>query len=126
MDEVVGRRVIICGPSCSGKSTLGAELARRLGAAFIELDALFWKPGWKAPPDEQFRERLIEAHAAETWVSVGNYLRHTRDVTWPRADTIVWLDFPLTLTTRRVLLRSWRRWRTGELLWGTNHEPGTS
>lgn len=118
----LGRRIIIIGPSCSGKTTLASELARRLEAPFVELDALFWKPGWTAPPDDEFRGKLIEAHVGETWVSAGNYLRHTRAVTWPRADTIIWLEFSLVLTTRRVLARSWRRWRSRELLWGTNYE----
>ncbi|MBE0608554.1 MAG: adenylate kinase [Dehalococcoidia bacterium] len=118
----IGRRIIVVGPSCSGKTTLGAEIARRIGGPFIELDALFWKPGWTAPSDEEFRARLIESHTGDTWVSAGNYLRHTRHLTWPRADTIIWLDFPLRLTTRRVLARSWRRWRSKELLWGTNRE----
>ncbi len=118
----LGRRIIVLGPSCSGKTTLAAEIARRTGAPFVELDALFWKPGWTAPPDDEFREKLIESHAGDAWVSAGNYLRHTRGVTWPRADTIIWLDFPLHITTRRVLARSWRRWRSRELLWGTNRE----
>lgn len=118
----LGRRIIVAGPSCSGKSTLAAELARRMGCPFIELDALFWKPGWTQPPDDEFRERLVAAHSGDAWVSAGNYLRHTRHLTWPLADTIIWLDFPLHVTTARVLVRSWKRWRSRELLWGTNHE----
>lgn len=118
----LGRRVIVVGPSCSGKTTLAAELARRIGCPFVELDALFWRPGWTPPPDDEFRENLVAAHSGEAWVSAGNYLRHTQHLTWPLADTIIWLDFPLHLTTRRVFARSWHRWRSKELLWGTNHE----
>lgn len=118
----IGRRIIIVGPSCSGKSTLGEHLAGRLGVPFVELDALFWKPGWQESPPDEFRTRLFEAHAKEGWVSAGNYLRHTEDVTWPSAETVIWLDFPLWLTSWRVLRRSWRRWRQKELLWGTNYE----
>lgn len=95
----LGRRVIVVGPSCSGKTTLAAELARRIGCPFVELDALFWKPGWTPPPDDEFRENLVAAHSGEAWVSAGNYLRHTRHLTWPLADTIIWLDFPLRITT---------------------------
>ena len=118
----LGRRVIVVGPSCSGKSTLGAQLGERLGVPFVELDAIFWKPGWRQPEDLEFREKLLEAHAGEGWVSAGNYLRHTREITWPMADAVIWLDFPLWLTSWRVLTRSWRRWRRNELLWGTNYE----
>lgn len=118
----LGRRVIIVGPSCSGKTTLGAELAELLGVPFIELDALFWKPNWQEPEPEEFREALLAAHEGDGWVSAGNYHRHTQDVTWPRAEAVVWLDFPMWLTSWRVIRRSWRRWRSKELLWGTNYE----
>jgi shikimate kinase len=33
------RRVVLLGPTCSGKSTVGAALARRLEWAFVDLDA---------------------------------------------------------------------------------------
>ncbi len=118
----MGRRIIIVGPSCSGKSTLAETLGARLDMAVIELDALFWKPNWQESGEAEFRERLIEAHAADSWVSAGNYLRHTKDVTWPLADVVIWLDFPLWRTVPRILHRSWARWRARELLWGTNYE----
>lgn len=118
----IGRRIVIVGPSCAGKSTLGAELARRLDIAFIELDALFWRPGWERPADAEFCALLDGAHSGEAWVSAGNYLRQTRPVTWPRADTLIWLDVPLPVTTWRVICRSWQRWRSSELLWGTCRE----
>ena len=51
----------------------------------------------------------------------GSYHR-TLPITWPRADTIVWLNLPLPLVIRRILVRSWRRSRSEELLWGTNVE----
>ena len=44
------------------------------------------------------------------------------DVLWGRADMVLWLDLPLHIVIPRQLARSWRRWRSHELLWGTNHE----
>ncbi|MCY3840156.1 MAG: hypothetical protein OXH09_16155 [Gammaproteobacteria bacterium] len=35
---------------------------------------------------------------------------------------MIWLDLPVPLLVWRVLRRSWRRWRTRKLLWGTNIE----
>jgi adenylate kinase family enzyme len=37
-------------------------------------------------------------------------------------QTLVWLDLPRPQLIWRVLRRSWRRWRSKELLWGTNQE----
>ena len=117
-------RVIIIGPSCSGKSTLGRDLAARLGAAHVELDALFWEPNWQEPGAETFRQRVRDATAAGNgrWVVSGGYVSRLLDVIWPDATTIIWLDLPKRVTLPRIITRSWRRWRTHELLWGTNYE----
>ncbi len=117
----IGRRVIIVGDSCSGKSTLGEKFAARMSCPFIELDAMYWKPGWMPSEIPPFRIIVDEATRAESWVLAGNY-DSVRDLTWPRADTVVWLDFPLRVTLPRIITRSYRRWREGELLWGTNRE----
>jgi hypothetical protein len=38
----------------------------------------------------------------------------------------VFIDLPLPQLLWRVAWRSWRRWRSGELLWGTNRERFSS
>jgi hypothetical protein len=55
-------------------------------------------------------------------VSAGNYLRQARFVTWPLADTFIWLDIGLPTPPLRIIARSWRRWRSRELLWGVCRE----
>jgi adenylate kinase family enzyme len=117
--------VHVIGNSCSGKSTLGSRLARALGVAFVELDALNWKPDWvalNATNPEEFERRIREATVGEGWVVAGSYSRFCQRVFWPRLQTVIWLDLPLPQLVWRVLRRSWRRWRSKELLWGTNHE----
>jgi adenylate kinase family enzyme len=118
----IGRRVQIMGQTSAGKSTLAAHLAGRLGVPFVELDALFWKPGWVESDREEFRGRVVEATRGDGWVVAGNYRRETIPAFWDRLETVIWLDFPLPIILWRVLRRSWRRSRTRELLWGTNHE----
>ncbi len=121
-ERLQGRRIIVIGPSCAGKSTLGHRLAEFLDVPFVELDALFWKPGWEESTDEEFVPKVLEATAGEGWVVAGAYHRQTEPTIWPRAETAVWLDLPLRVVTWRILMRSWVRWRRKEVLWGTNEE----
>lgn len=114
-------RIAIVGKSGSGKTTLGQQLAGKLACPHIELDALFWGPGWTPTPQPVFRERLALPLAAPNWATSGNY-RFARDVIWSRADTIVWLDFPLGLCLWRLARRTIGRVIRGEELWNGNRE----
>lgn len=113
------RRVSVVGTSSSGKTTFARALSRRLGVPHVELDALFWRPGWTGSPPAEMRERVAEAIAGEAWVIDGNY-SVTRDLVWARAEAVVWLDYPLRTILRRYLARTRRRIRTREEIW-----PGT-
>jgi adenylate kinase family enzyme len=116
-------RIIVVGTSGSGKTTMARTLAQKLGVSHIELDALHWEPGWQEAPPELFRERVIQAISAERWVMDGNY-SVVRDLTWARADTIIWLDFPKWLVMWRIIQRTLKRALTREPLWGKgNIEP---
>lgn len=114
-------RLAIVGKTGSGKTTLGQHVAAKLGCRYIELDALYWGPNWTALPPAVFRERLATELAADRWVTSGNY-RFARDLIWGRADTLIWLDYPLALTFARLLRRTLGRIRSGESLWGGNRE----
>ena len=120
------RRVLVGGLTGSGKTTMARRLAEILGVPHVELDALFWEPGWTEVPLEEFRARVDAATAGDGWVVDGNYSR-TYDITWPRADTAVWLDFGVAVSVRRLLRRTAGRMVTREELWGTgNRETGAA
>ena len=123
LEHRIGKRIIVVGSSNAGKSTLGARLACALDVPFIELDALHWEPGWVEADDEIFRDRIHKAIQVESWVMDGNYISQQQSVSWPAADMIIWLDLSLPTVLRRCVRRTWRRWRTRELLYGgTNRE----
>lgn len=117
----IGRRIVVVGSSGSGKSTLAAALATSLDVPHVELDALHWEPGWQGVPIEELRARVAAATAGDGWVVDGNY-SGSWSASWPRAETLVWLDLPLPLVLWRIGVRSWRRSSRHELLWGTNEE----
>lgn len=125
MTSPIGTRIAVIGNTSAGKSTLGARLAGALGVPFVELDALNWRPNWYSLAEHEpgeFTRLLTEATAGDGWVVAGSYSGFSKQVFWPRLETIIWLDLPLPLILRRVITRSWHRARTKELLWGTNYE----
>jgi len=111
----------VIGATGSGKSTFAHRLARSLDVAFVELDALFWESDWTPTPPDIFRARAEEATRATAWVVAGNY-HHVRDIVWPRAEAIVWLDYALPLVFWRLTVRTVRRAVTREVLWSGNRE----
>jgi adenylate kinase family enzyme len=117
------KRLVVVGVTGSGKSTLAERIARRFDMQFVELDALHWEPHWQEAPPEVFRARVEQAlQQSERWIVAGNY-RIVRDLVWPRAQAVIWLDYPIGTVFWQLTRRSLKRWWTRELLWGTNYEP---
>jgi len=73
--ESLGRRIMICGPSTAGKSTLAVALSRKLAVPAIHLDLLRHLPDtdWVQRPDTEFNRLHDEAIARDEWVMDGNY-----------------------------------------------------
>jgi hypothetical protein len=115
------RHIAIVGVSGSGKTTLAQQLARRLELRHVELDSLYWDPGWAKASAPVFRQRATQAFECDSWVVDGNH-PEVRDIIWGRADTVVWLDYWLGIVMWRLLRRTQHRVKTGIELWNGNHE----
>jgi len=85
----VKKLAVVSSASGSGGTTVGQELAHRLGVPFHELDGFFWKPGWVESTAEEFRSVVEPIVATDVW---------------------------------RLLRRTVRRARSGEVLWDGNRE----
>ncbi len=103
----LGRRVVVTGLAGSGKSTFALALAAKTGLPVIHLDLHFWKPGWVAPSETEWREKQTDVLAGDAWIADGNY-HETLDLRLERADTVVFLDMPWWLCARRAILRGFR------------------
>jgi adenylate kinase family enzyme len=73
--STLGRRIMICGPSNGGKSTLAVALGRALDIPAVHLDLLRHLPhtDWVQRPDAEFTALHDEAILGESWVMDGNY-----------------------------------------------------
>jgi adenylate kinase family enzyme len=114
-------RAVVIGISGAGKSTFARRLAQGIGAPHVELDALHWDPGWTPAPAPVFAARVAEATAGPAWVVDGNYSA-VRDLIWPRATHLVWLDYERLPIMARVVRRSVGRALSGRELWNGNRE----
>ena len=112
---------MVVGSTAAGKTSLATKLATRLDIPHVELDGLHWEAGWAPASTPAFRGRVSQAMSGDAWVVDGNYAS-VRDLVWPRAESIVWLDYGLPLIMWRLTRRTLHRLRTGHELWNGNRE----
>jgi adenylate kinase family enzyme len=115
-------RIQLIGGSGSGKTTLGRVLAARLHAPFVDLDDLYWEPGWREVGHEELARRVAPIAAGDRWVIAGNYFATTEAQVWPCTTQLVALDLPYAQLMRRCVVRTLRRGLTGEPCCNGNRE----
>lgn len=99
------RRIVILGPTGSGKTTFGKRLSSITGIPATDLDDLFWLPEWKQRTTEEFYRLAEDATQGKSWIITGNYSK-IRGAIWPKADTFIWIDYPFLLVFWQLLRRS--------------------
>lgn len=98
--------MIVGGPG-SGKSTLAVQLGERTGLPVHPMDRIHYRPGWHERSAAEKTALTHEVHALDAWIFEGGHST-TYAERAARADTFVWLDFPIGLRLWRVLRRSVR------------------
>jgi adenylate kinase family enzyme len=120
-------RIIVIGSSYSGKSSFAQALAQKKQITHIELDQLHWLPNWQERSYAEFRDLVKEAITPaitgddHSWIIDGNY-SVTRDITWPKATQIIWLNHSFPLVLYRAITRSIHRAYTKKPLFAGNIE----
>ncbi|MFF5173222.1 adenylate kinase [Micromonospora sp. NPDC000089] len=114
-------RILVYGVYGAGKSTLAAELARRLRLPWHPVDELLWERGWVEVPVALQRGRIEEICRRDRWILDGAY-HGWRDVPLARADLVLGLDYPRWRSYGRLWRRTLRRLVTGEEICNGNRE----
>ena len=97
-------RIAVIGSPGSGKSTLSRQIAEKSGHPLIHLDYEHWRPGWIAPPKDEWRAMQEKWVQGERWIIDGNY-NGTLELRFAAADLVILLDLPGLLCLRRVIRR---------------------
>ncbi len=101
--------IVVIGTTGSGKTTLARDIAARTGRVHIDLDDHHWLPNWVQRPPAEFAARVRDVLDAITppqhWTVSGNY-SSVQDVVWPRANTIVALDYAAARVFWQLLRRT--------------------
>jgi adenylate kinase family enzyme len=103
----VGDQIAVFGLPGTGRSTLAVRLAEFLDVPHHDLDDVLFTADGPLPLAE-FRARTAAITEAPGWIVDGNYSK-LADVTWHRAELLVWLDYRLPLIVWRVTCRNLRR-----------------
>jgi len=91
----------------AGKSTFARKLSDILQINVHHLDTMYWEPGWVEAAFEDFKSRQLEVINQQEWIIEGNY-RNTFEMRVEQADTIIYIEKPLTVCLYRVM----KRWLT--------------
>ncbi|HWV48642.1 MAG TPA: AAA family ATPase [Microbacterium sp.] len=99
------QRVLVAGVTGSGKTTFARRLGSAWGLRRVEIDALFHGPDWTPRPE--FLDDVRAFAAEERWVTEWQYTSKGTDAFLPpRAQLVVWLDYPYRVVRSRLLRRT--------------------
>ncbi|HHQ2480896.1 TPA: topology modulation protein [Bacillus cereus] len=98
-------RIMVLGISAGvGKSTFAQQLGNALNINVYHLDKLFWNPNWIEASFEEFSKAHQEIVNQNQWIIEGNY-NNTIEIRAKSADTIIYLELPLSVCLYRVIKR---------------------
>jgi adenylate kinase family enzyme len=98
------QRILVIGCCGAGKSTFSKQLSAKLNLPLIQLDRLFWKPGWIKQEERVFADILQAELDRDECIIDGNYLK-SLPLRLAAADTVIFLDFNRWICTWRILKR---------------------
>lgn len=103
------QKVVIIGSCGSGKTTLARRLASLTDIPMTDLDDLYWNPNWQPSDKQAFIKDICNVTKESKWIISGNYRKVAKDFIWPKADTLIWIDYSFFRTFYQLSHRTFRR-----------------
>ena len=110
-----GKKTIVLGCSCSGKSTLSKKIAKKIpNIKHVELDDLYYLPGWNWRSDQDFESIVRNTLSKnEKWVIDGEY-PEVHHMLWSDVEVVIWLDYDFWVVFWRSIKRTTYQILTGQ------------
>lgn len=88
-------KILIFGPSGTGKTTLGRKLGAKLGLPTLHLDSVYWLKDWEHIDKDSFHIWMANYMTKNrSWVIDGNYTNNKHfELRLKLSDTIILLDY---------------------------------
>jgi len=88
-------KIMVLGPSGTGKTTVCSNLATKLKLTPLHLDSVYWKKDWESLNKEEFNIEMTSfLRKHKSWVIDGNYTNNKHfKYRLDLADIIIFLDF---------------------------------
>lgn len=119
--EPRGARIAVIGPAGAGKTTMCKELRDKTKLRFIEVDALFWGPGWQPISQAELFRKVAGCARDVDWILDGQY-QVIHPLIQELADVVLWVDPGFWRCTCNLLKRTLSRIIAKRLLWNGNRE----
>ena len=113
------KKILIVGTTGSGKTTLAVRISEKLGLPQVELDALYWAPGWQK--NESFEDEIATILLQEEWVIEGWFGDVARQA-WAKADLVIWMHPYFIVNLKNLINRTLIRCWSQEPLYNDNKE----
>jgi len=102
------KRILILGPSGTGKTTLSRQLGEVLHLPVLHLDTVYWLKDWEHLDKEPFHQRMVDYFRKhDQWVIDGNYTNNRHfDLRLKLSDTIILLDYGTSASLQGIHKRA--------------------
>jgi len=105
-------RISVVGATGSGKTYLSRLASEQLHLPVHELDSLRRDSDGRENAPERFADAVASLADGEEWIIDGHY-RDVRHLIWRRADTVLWLNYPLSVVAAHLFHRVRRKQSSG-------------